>query len=1233
MVASSSEFQTKVLRRSFTPDEYKIYRAALDWDLDDPIVIETQDDFKSEYRWRDQLKPYHHQVTNLITFCRRLPVTLLADDVGLGKTISAGLVASELISRSRVSKILIVCPKILGPQWKDELETKFKIPAEFVTGSDLIDAEPKEVGAVITTYHSARAHLEKIPENRFEMLVLDEAHKLRNLYGVETPPKVAVRFRDALEKRRFRYVLMLTATPIHNRLWDLYSLVDLLTVARGHQNPFGSQGAFARKFIADDRDKARHLKLEAKDEFRSIVYGYMSRVRRADAKLYFPDREVFLHKVEPSQPELDLIKIIAEPIQKLNILAQISILQALVSSPHALMAQLNNMSSKGTVPPELAASVRAIVEPMRTSAKLSGLSQLVEQLRRDNPQDWRVVVFTTRRETQTTIQTYLEGQGIPVGIINGDSGQRNQETIGRFKNKPDTCRVIISTEAGSEGVNLQVANVLVNYDLPWNPMIVEQRIGRVQRLASEHAKVSILNIILEGTFEEYIVGRLMEKLQMASHAIGDIDALLEASGVSDDEDGGEEFEKKILKLVLAALAKKDWEKATAQAVQSIENAEAELKREKDNIDAMLGGMDGAEYVGPRAPKLSEIVRSMEAREFIVSALGLLGAKVSEHLSGICRVESNGGREFIRFEGVEGTEPISTLYAPGSPAFMRLTDKVVATGIHDVTDIDRDVPQRCNAVVQAWASEFGAAPIAAEISEVKRCFQGKAIVRVRATVAHDSYERLVEVSCAPESHNEVGGRTALTALPQLIEDARIVGVNIAELEQAAKLDPDVSEFCRFYLERRDEEIISAGGDARKRKKLEDEFTPRLGMTLVGLEGEMYRRVKISAKYKLDGVEYTSSVEVVPHTASLGARPIFGHCALSGQSVPADCLGRCDITGDLVLRHRLLESELSGRRAIPAHVLTCSVSGRRVLADEAGLSDVSGKPVCNDLLKTSLLSGKKAEAKYFTKCDFTGAEFLPEELTTSQVSGRRFRIDEGECSAISGRTGHRSEFLRCYETRQLLLPDEGEKCEVTGHFVQQGVLEQCAVSQRWVLSSELETCAATGRSALRKFMVTSSVSGNSIIRKIAVVSRAGKFCSPTEVKMCEWSGKRFHPEDIKTCQLIGLPIHIDYCTNEPVVRLKPLVDILDGAASPHDASNYWDLIELKLAGALRSSNCRIEVAQASPDSKYVVACAEVRSMLGLKKRHVGVAYSIDSDEIVGQIVIGKRDKTVWELESSL
>jgi SNF2 family DNA or RNA helicase len=275
--------QWKLMSPARDSSDYKLYKAALAWDLTEPIVMRSEKDIRSRPSWEGKLEPFHHQITNLMTFCRRLPVTLLADDVGLGKTISAGLIISELIARSRLQKILVVCPKLLGPQWVEELRTKFSLDATFVTGQGLVQADFEDSGVVITTYNSARMYLDQIPEDRFGMLILDEAHKLRNLYGTDHPPAVAVKFRDALQARRFRYVLMLTATPIQNRLWDLYSLVSLLTIARGHAHPFGSEQAFARKFIADNMLSARHLKLEAQQDFRNIVYGYMSRVRRGEA--------------------------------------------------------------------------------------------------------------------------------------------------------------------------------------------------------------------------------------------------------------------------------------------------------------------------------------------------------------------------------------------------------------------------------------------------------------------------------------------------------------------------------------------------------------------------------------------------------------------------------------------------------------------------------------------------------------------------------------------------------------------------------------------------------------------------------------------------------------------------------------------------------------------------------------------------------------------------------------
>jgi hypothetical protein len=134
-----------------------------------------------------------------------------------------------------------------------------------------------------------------------------------------------------------------------------------------------------------------------------------------------------MHRVDPTSAELELIRTIAKPIQKLNRLAQIGILQALTSSPDALVAQLANMARNGTVPEELAESVKSIVTKMPPSAKLIGLGKLIERLNKEDAERWRLVVFTTRRETQTTIQTFLESQGLKVGIINGDSGTRKTQ--------------------------------------------------------------------------------------------------------------------------------------------------------------------------------------------------------------------------------------------------------------------------------------------------------------------------------------------------------------------------------------------------------------------------------------------------------------------------------------------------------------------------------------------------------------------------------------------------------------------------------------------------------------------------------------------------------------------------------------------------------------------------------------------------------------------------------------
>ena len=1221
----SFSLQTRISRRKQSLEEYRLYKAGLEWSLIDPIVINDRDDLKSEYRWKGRVEPFNHQVTNLITFCRRLPITLLADDVGLGKTISAGLIMSELIARSRISKTLIVCPKLLGPQWEEELSTKFDIPAKVAIGRELVKADPGEHGAVITTYNSARLYLESLPQDRFQMLVLDEAHKLRNLYGTEKPPKVALCFRKALEERRFQYVLMLTATPIQNRLWDLYSLVDLLTVAQGHENPLGSEGMFVRKFIADKPKQARKLKLESQSEFRAIVSGYISRTRRDDAKLYFPERVVQMHKVNPTDAELRLIEVISKEIKNLNRLTHISILQALISSPDALKAQLDNMARSGSVSQRLASDVRNIVAKMPISAKLRGLEELINQLKQENPERWRLVVFTGRLETQVTIQNFLEEKGLKVGIINGTSGSRNQETIKRFKSNPPTCRVIVSTEAGSEGINLQAANVLVNYDLPWNPMIVEQRIGRIQRLASEYASVGIFNIVLRDTYEEDIVGRLMEKLQMAASAIGDLEALLEASGMDGDEDG---FEEKIRQLVVAALQGKDTKEATRLEEKSILDAKNTLEREKEKIDEMLGEMDGIKYDGPRAPLLPSIVRSMELRDFTLAAFTGLGAFVTQQSSGTYLVQENGRTQLVYFDNDASANFQGTLYAPGTPAFLRLVNRVTSTGIHDVKDLDQNTVQRTEELARQWVSSFGGTPQTVTVNDVSRCFEGIALIRVRATVAHDSYERLVEIPCSPQEHFVQMGQSGLAPLPHKLENFAHFGINLDLLDNAARQDEAVSEFCRFYIERREEEVRAAGVDARKKKKMEDDFTPRLEMMLVAIEGNLYRQLSVQAKYTIDarGIYFTP-LTFTPCREELTDAPELATCTKSGRTVPITCLDKCQISNGMVLQHLLIRSEISSRSALPEFTVVCSLSGKRILQDEAETSAVSGQLVANSLLKTSALSGLRAESNYFSLCEFTGTEVLQKELVVSEISKKRYRVDQQLCSTVSGKVGHRQEFILCYETRQPLIPSEAEQCEITGNKVRPAILEPCAFTRKRVLPSELSRCAATGKRVLRNLLVKSSLSDVFMLEKFAVCSATGQFCLPTEAKLCYWSERKCHPSDLRTCNLTGLAIHFEFITVDSSPCLHPLLELLSGIRRTTDESHLWSTISDKIAINLGKGRCRIESAVLFPNGRNLAICCEVKTLLGLKVNHVGLVYSIDNHSIIGRIAKGHRTSKGW------
>src|SRR5262249_52013818 len=149
-----------------------------------------------------------------------------------------------------------------------------------------------------------------------------------------------------------------------------------------------------------------------------------------------------------------------------------------------------------------------------------------------------------------------------------------------------------------------------------------------------------------------------------------------------------------------------------------------------------------------------------------------------------------------------------------------------------------------------------------------------------------------------------------------ENAHFLGIDTERLADAAQRDSGVAEFCRFYIERRAQEIEAAGDDDHKRKKLEDDFTPPLALTVVALEGTVHREVTADVQYRFEeATPYVSRLTVVPRTGELIGAPDLTRCESTGRMAPKECLARCSLTGVQVFRHLLVSSELSGRHATP------------------------------------------------------------------------------------------------------------------------------------------------------------------------------------------------------------------------------------------------------------------------------------------------------------------------------
>ena len=388
----------------------------------------------------------------------------------------------------------------------------------------------------------------------------------------------------------------------------------------------------------------------------------------------------------------------------------------------------------------------------------------------------------------------------------------------------------------------------------------------------------------------------MEKLQMAAHAIGDVEALLEASGMNDSDDA-EGFEEQIRKLVVDSLAGIDVGAATRLAEASIAKAKTTLIEEEARINELLGGMGDSRDIGPRAPNLPPQHRSLDAKTLVLRGIESLGGHLREVGTGKYVYDWEGRTEHIAFdEETDGLlAPRTVSYAAGSVAFDRLVSRLTQGGIHDIQDHSIDYLRKLEVLSKSWVESFAGTWRGCRIRGAVQKFAGNALVQVRATVAHDSYERLIPIECCPDVHRSALAPSEPSPSLAVIEQPQAVGIDTTALAQAVRRDPAIAEFCRFYVERRDEEVAAAGEDARKKKKMEEDFTPRLEASLVGIQGGTAREVEARVRYTVDHDEaYESSLRIDLADDSIAEAPKLGRCSVTSREVPVDCLAKCAIS---------------------------------------------------------------------------------------------------------------------------------------------------------------------------------------------------------------------------------------------------------------------------------------------------------------------------------------------------
>lgn len=437
---------------------------------------------------------------------------ILADEVGLGKTVEAGFVLKEYLLRGLARSVLIIVPSSLVSQWQEEMQEKFNLP--FVSSNDaLFREEPERFWAepfILVSLQTARTqkHFEASTSRIYDLVIVDEAHHLKNR---------ATRNWKLVNAVQKTFLLLLTATPVQNNLEELYNLVTLLRP--GHLKTLK---AFKEEFVT----RGNPTDPRNREKLRQLLKEVMIRNTRSVTQLHLPPRFAFTTRVSPSPAESDFYQKVSEFVTEQTHLPSTHIpkmtlrrlLEAAGSSHIAALRMLEKIAAQSTdgIQDE-AKEILAIGETIRMGSK----SQKVIEILRASPE--QKIIFVNYLATLEYLQQMLQEQNIPHTVFQGNlTPPQKQAAMSSFK---DGCPILLTTGIGGEGYNLQFCHMMINYDLPWNPMQIEQRIGRIHRIGQEK-EVQVYNFCAAGSLEDHILDVLDRKINMFELVVGEIDMIL-----------------------------------------------------------------------------------------------------------------------------------------------------------------------------------------------------------------------------------------------------------------------------------------------------------------------------------------------------------------------------------------------------------------------------------------------------------------------------------------------------------------------------------------------------------------------------------------------------------------------------------------------------------------------------------------------------------------------------------